>query len=159
MSQALLNRTPRQLRARSEIEELEKAMREGIEKGELVQTQHDGTTEEGDREVQHFFAEGVYGRALVIRAGQTVIGRVHHQDRLVIICAGECMFIDEDHRRRVQAPYIETFKAGCKTAVYAITDILWIAVIATELTDPIKILKTLSSANHDEFTRRMGGKT
>ncbi|EFK95082.1 hypothetical protein LDC_2913 [sediment metagenome] len=60
----LLNPSPGQVAVRRKIDDLEAAIRGAVAAGEMEQTFHDGTTEEGDREAEHHFAQGVYARSM-----------------------------------------------------------------------------------------------
>ena len=149
----LLVRSAAELTVREQIDALEQAARESIATGELVQTHHDGTTDEGNKEADHFFAKDVYCRGLWIPAGCLVVGRLHIQSRVCIVAAGRCRWVDEFHQEPVEvsAPWVGEFKAGSKTAVYAYEDTYWVAVTGTSMTDPQEILHTLSVSNHEQY--------
>ena len=80
-----------------------------------------------------------------------VIGKLHREDRICIIAQGDCTFVDEFKKRRVQAPYVGEFKAGSKTAVYAHTDTYWVACHGTELTDPNEMVEKMVSSDHEDY--------
>jgi hypothetical protein len=144
----LASRTASQLHTRAQIDELEASLRASIDTGEVTQSIADGETDEGSAQCQHYFADGAYARALWIPAGTCVVGKVHKQTRICVIAAGKCRFIDEFRSEEVEAPWIGEFKAESKTAVYAITDTLWIAVLGTELKDPQQIVRELTAPSH-----------
>lgn len=147
----LLARTEGQLATRSKIDAIESVMLEGISRGELEEALHDGETEKGRDECDHFFAQGVYARGVLIPAGTAVVGKLHKQSRICVIAQGDCQFTDEFHTERVQAPWVGEFRGGTKTAVYAHSDTYWVAVTGTDLKDPIEILQTLSAKDHAEY--------
>lgn len=151
----LLARTEGQLATRSNIDAIEAVMRAGIASGELEEVLHDGETEAGDDECDHFFAQGVYARGVLIPAGTAVVGKLHKQSRVCIVAKGDCQFTDEFHSERIQAPWVGEFKGGTKTAVYAHTDTYWVAVTGTDLKDPTEILQTLSAKDHAEYAEHI----
>ncbi len=105
----------------------------------------------GEGECQHIFHDGLYARGLLIPAGELVIGRLHRQDRICIIASGSCIFVDENQRKEVSAPWFGAFKKGSKTAVYALSDVYWIAILRTELTDSRTAFESLTCASHEEY--------
>lgn len=151
MNDLALPEEERRLAARASIEDLEAAMRREVAEGKLVQTLHEGGTETGHDECEHFFGDRVYVRSLWIPAGTCVIGRLHKQARVCMVLAGRCRFVDEFQQREVEAPWIGEFKAGSKTAVFAETDTLWAACLGTELTDPQTAFYELTAGSHSEL--------
>lgn len=147
----LLERTPHQMLARHKIDILESSMREAVAAGEQEQTLFDGGTEEGDGQCQHAFGDGVYARSLLIPAGTCVVGKIHKQARVVIIAQGHCRFVDEFHEQEVKAPWMGEFKPGTKTAVYAFTDTVWVACLATEHKDSREAFASLVVDTHPEY--------
>ena len=137
---------PQQLARRNQIQALQDAILEEIASGREKQTFADGATDEGNDQAEHYFAEGVYGRGVLIPAGNIVIGRLHLHSRICVIAKGRCAFIDENIEglQEVEAPWVGEFPAGSKTAVLALTDVYWIAFVGTHQTDPQEILKTMS---------------
>ena len=148
-----------QLAARDKISALEHALRESIAIGEIELTIHDGTSEEGDDQAEHFFAEGVYGRGLWIPAGSLVIGRTHVQSRICVVAAGRCRWFDEynPEPREVLAPWVGEFNPGSKTAVLALEPTYWLAFVGTQLTDPFEVLDTLSDPDYESYAKRLRG--
>jgi hypothetical protein len=153
----LLRPSPGQLATRVRIDELEAALRQEVEAGELEQTFHDGTTEEGDQEAEHYFAEGVYARSMWLPRGTVIVGRMHIQSRVCIVSAGHCKWWDEFNPEpvEVRAPWIGEFKPGSKTVVAAIEDTYWTAIVGTGLTEPMEILDRLSTPNAVEYLKRI----
>lgn len=144
---ALAVRSEQQLAIRAGIDDLEAALRAEIAEG-MEQTIFDGASDGGDAQCRHYFGDKVYARALWIPAGTCVVGKVHKQRRICVIAAGRCRFVDEFRDEYVEAPWIGEFEAGTKTAVFAETDTLWIAVLGTELTDSLEIVNQLTAPSH-----------
>lgn len=158
MGNELTNREPWQIARRKQIDLLEDLMHAGVETGALEQTLYDGATDEGNDQAVHFFGDGVYARAVEIPAGTCVIGKLHKLARICIIAKGSCTYVDEFHRRTVEAPFVAEFRPGTKTAVYAHTDTVWIAVVGTDMTDPQQILEEWSALDHADYASYAEGK-
>lgn len=146
-----MNLPAHRLEARRRIESLEAGLAEGLASGKVGATVHNGGTEEGDAECDHYFAEGVYARSVLIPAGTAVVGRVHKQSRVCIVAQGTCTFMDEHQQRKVAAPWVGEFAAGSKTCVFAHTDTLWIACVGTDLKDSRTAFGVLSAATYEEY--------
>jgi len=147
----VLNVPAHRLEVRATIDALEASIKASIATGELEQSIFDGGTSEGSDQCKHYFAQGVYVRTLLIPAGTVVVGRIHKQSRVCLILTGKCRFVDEYQDREVVAPWVGEFEAGSKTAVYAITDTLWAAVVGTDIKDPQEAFQKLSAGNHSEL--------
>ena len=139
------------IKQRSSIEALQESMTDLIERGEIPQTIWDGGTKEGDAQCQHAFGDGVYCRSLLIPAGTCVIGKIHKQDRVVIIAQGRCRFVDEYHEGTVEAPWMGEFRKGSKTAVFAETDTVWVACVATDSKDSRTAFDELTVGDHETY--------
>ncbi len=146
---------PTPLAVRAGIDALEQAMEKEIASGDREQTLFDAATQDGSEQGEHYFAEGVFVRSVLIPAGEVVIGRLHYQSRVCMVMSGKCTFINEQRRKTVTAPWIGEFKAGSKTAVYAHSDCLWAACVGTDITDPIEAVSTLSGRNHTEYQAQL----
>ena len=136
---------------RKSIDALESALKEGCETGDMECPLHEGSTDEGNDECEHFFGDGVYVRSLWIPAGMVLVSRLHKQARVCLILSGRCRFVDEFQAQTVEAPWIGEFKAECKTAVFAETDTLWAACLGTDLKDPKTAVLTLTATSHREL--------
>jgi hypothetical protein len=145
----LVLRTPGQLQVRGKIDRLETSMRQEIAAGKMEKTIDDCA--ENNDQADHYFGHNVYARGLWIPAGTIVIGKLHREDRICIIAAGDCTFVNEWEKKRVKAPFVGEFKAGSKTAVFAHEDTYWIACHGTELTDPDEMVKELVSPDHEDY--------
>jgi len=128
------------------IEALQERIDKGVASGELG-----AKLKGGEDECQHVFGGGMYARGLLIPAGELVIGRLHKQVRIVVIASGSCVFVDENRRREVHAPWIGSFEKGSKTAVFAKTDCYWVAILKTDLEDSKTAFDQLTCATRAEY--------
>ena len=131
---------------RTGIEALQARIEADVASGELT-----AKIKGGEEECEHIFGGGMYARGLLIPAGELVIGRLHKQERIVVIASGSCVFVDEDRRREVCAPWFGSFEKGSKTAVYAKTDCYWVAIFKTDLEDSKTAFDQLSCATRAEY--------
>lgn len=85
--------------------------------------------------VTHHFADGIYGRECFIPAGSVLTGKVHKHSTLNLLIEGEITVTTPEGMRRIVAPAVFVSPAGCKKAGYAHTDVRWVNVHPTKLTD------------------------
>ena len=91
----------------------------------------------------HHFGPGVYMREGRIPAGTVVTGRQHRTEHLNILAAGEITVWTEDGMKRLKAPAVIKSMPGAKRVGYAHTNVVWITVHATDLTDVAEIERQL----------------
>ena len=117
----------------SHIVKLKQSMESAINSGELKQVAFP---------LEHFFADGLYGRRIYVQAGATVVTAVHKSEHITIALKGHCVVVDEHgDRHDVIAPSVFVTKPGTQRAVYAITDTEWLTVHHYE--DEDKSLETV----------------
>lgn len=85
---------------------------------------------------EHFFADGMYARAVFRPAGAVIVGRVHKREHFYIILSG-CVDVTtaDGSLERHTAPKIIVSKPGTQRAVYAVVDSLCMTVHRTDNTD------------------------
>lgn len=83
----------------------------------------------------HHFADGLYGREILIPAGCTLTGKVHKGEHLNFLMQGDITVWTEDGMKRLQAPAVIVSKPGTKRVGHAHTDTIWVTVHATHETD------------------------
>lgn len=81
--------------------------------------------------LRHVFADGLYGREILIPAGTMLTGKIHRKADLNFVLYGEIDVLTECGMKRVVGPCWFAGKAGAKQVGYAHTDTLWITVHAT----------------------------
>lgn len=90
-------------------------------------------------EPEHHFAPGQYLRVLRIPAGVALTGMMHAHEHLSILAEGSIRVTTDDGMKTLHGPMIVHAKAMTKRAAIALTDVTWINVIPTDLTDPAEI--------------------
>lgn len=96
-----------------------------------------------DRLVSHFFAPGLYARALFIPKGGLVVGEAHRTGHMNMLAQGLLSVATEEGVITVGAPYLVTSQPGVKRVGYAHEDSIWITFHPTDLTDPAEIEKVI----------------
>lgn len=109
--------------------------------------------------LRHDFADGLYGREILIPAGTLLTGKVHRHADLNFVLYGEIDVVTEGGLKRVKGPCWFAGKPGAKQIGYAHTDTLWITVHATENRDldtlEDEILLPCPSSPHDFVTGKL----
>lgn len=88
-----------------------------------------------DLPVGHYFADGIYARALLIPAGTALTGKMHRQRHLNFLLQGTIRVWTEQGMKDLNAPQIIVSEPGTKRVGYAYTDVIWATVHATDKTD------------------------
>ena len=104
-----------------------------------------------DLEVDHYFSDGLYGRAIFIPAGVAATGKVHKKDHLSFLMMGTLSVLTDDGMQTLTAPKIIKASKGTKRAVYSHTDSVWVTVHATDATDPEQAVDELVEPGRPEI--------
>jgi hypothetical protein len=101
--------------------------------------------------LQHVFAPGVYMRQIHIAAGMMVIGAIHKYAHGNVLAQGKCWVVTEYGGEELCAPLTFTSEPGTKRLVYALTDVVWTTVHATDMTDPEEIERDIIAKDYSEI--------
>lgn len=86
----------------------------------------------GDNEMMpltHKFCDGMYVREIFIPAGTLLTGKIHKHEHPNFLLMGTASMITEDGGLiMMSAPQSLISPAGCKRAIYALTDLRWVTV-------------------------------
>lgn len=85
-------------------------------------------------ETTHHFADGLYGREILIPAGCTLTGKIHKGEHLNFLMQGDITVWTEDGMKRLQAPAVLVSRPGTKRVGYAHENTIWVTVHATRET-------------------------
>lgn len=102
-------------------------------------------------EPMHYFAKGLYARAIHIPKGTLLTGKIHKQEHLNIVAQGVISVLTEDGPQTVRAPFTMVSKPGTKRVGYALEDTVWITVHATDETDVNKIDDELVVDTYEQY--------
>lgn len=110
------------------------------------------TLPEVDCPLQHSFIDGVYVRTIFIPAGTVIVGKIHKHSHANILSKGEVVVMTEDGgREHLAGPMTMVSPAGCKRAVYAVTDSTWTTIHQTDETDLAKIEDWVIAKDYAEY--------
>jgi quercetin dioxygenase-like cupin family protein len=105
------------------------ARREQILAFEATLRQHPRAVH-GDSEqfpLTHYFAPGMYLRAIQIPAGSLLVGKIHKQAHLVVLLQGALrLYTEAGGLQEVRAPQVLQSPAGAKRAALALEDTVWV---------------------------------
>ena len=117
----------------STVEDLAKAMR---------------TMPQVELQTEHYFAGGMYCRALNLPAGTLAAGKQHKQPHFFIVVQGAIAIIQDGAERKVyEAPSIIVSGEGTRRAALALVDSVCITVHRTDKTDLDEIEEELIVAD------------
>jgi hypothetical protein len=77
---------------------------------------------QAETEVEHFFADGMYGRRCFISADNIVVGKVHRHEHFVLLIKGSATINTDRGMERVSAPHVWVSPPGAKRILYTHTD-------------------------------------
>ena len=103
--------------------------------------------------VEHYFADGLYGRALHIPKHCCLTGAIHKREHINILAKGEITVLTDDGPQRIKAPYVMVSKPGTKRAGFAHEDCVWITVHACDETEVEKAEAALVTNDYEEWLR------
>lgn len=86
-------------------------------------------------EPEHYFADGVYGRVMHLKADDVVTGKMHRFSTLNILLSGKLRITTDRGVQDVEAPAIFVTEPGTKKVCYAYTDASFMNVHPTKLKD------------------------
>jgi hypothetical protein len=86
-----------------------------------------------DCKTDHYFADGLYLRQIIIPEGATLTGAVHLTETLDVMIYGDLIVITEDGRRHITKPgSVFVSKIGRKKVAYALKETMWLTLHAVE---------------------------
>lgn len=90
-------------------------------------------------EPEHYFAEGVYVRSLLIPKGVCVVGKIHKTEHICFLMKGALLVATESGEKILEAPHIVVSPPGTKRLGLALEDTLWVNIHPTNERDLAKI--------------------
>ena len=100
----------------------------------------------------HRFADGIYVREIFIPAGMLLTGKIHKHAHPNFLMQGEVLVVTEQGgQEHLRAPLAMISPPGTKRAVYALTDVVWITVHASEETDLTKLEAQIIAPDYEAY--------
>ena len=81
-----------------------------------------------ENEPVHYFAEGMYGRELPIRAGAFVVGKIHRHEHFTFLLSGTATINTDRGMETITGPHTWVSPPGAKRALYTHTDCVFFTV-------------------------------
>lgn len=77
---------------------------------------------QADTDVEHFFADGMYGRRCFIPADTVVTGKIHRHEHFVLLIKGSATINTDRGMERISAPHVWVSPPGAKRVLYTHED-------------------------------------
>jgi len=100
-------------------------------------------------EVEHYFADGMYGRKMIINKGVAIVGKIHKHSHINVISQGVIDVYTEFGTVRYEAPITFVSEPLTKRVVKAVEDTVWTTVHVTSETDLDKIEKEVIAESYN----------
>lgn len=82
-----------------------------------------------DIEPKHHFANGMYGRELLMPAGTLIVGKIHKHEHLAIMVYGDILvYTEQGGKKRLKGYNMMVSPAETKRVVYPFEDTLWVTI-------------------------------
>lgn len=94
-------------------------------------------------ETVHYFADGMYCRAVIRPKGTLIVGKVHRKEHLYIVAKGKVEVAGDEGTQTHEAGDVLVSKPGTKRAVLALEDSICMTVHRTDKTDLDEIEKEI----------------
>ena len=83
---------------------------------------------QADIPLRHYFANGLYGRAITMPAGALVVGKLHKVEHFCVVSKGDVSVLTEDGPKRLKAGDLFTSYPGTKRVLYAHEETVWTTI-------------------------------
>lgn len=83
---------------------------------------------QADIPLQHYFADGMYARTIVMQPGTLLTGEIHKEEHFCILSKGKVSVLMEEGPVTISAPYIYPSMPGTKRVIYAHEESVWVNV-------------------------------
>ena len=88
--------------------------------------------------VQYHFGPGICIRERMAPAATLIVGHKHKYPNMSMIVSGACAVFEDGRMTEILAPFIFVGEPKRKV-IYALTDVVWLNILSTDLTDPAEI--------------------
>lgn len=86
--------------------------------------------------LEHYFAEGVYGRLMKVPAGNWVVGKAHRTEHIAIMLKGKATITSDDGTvKLIEAPFMGVIPAGKKKMAYVLEEMWYVNIHPTDTKD------------------------
>jgi hypothetical protein len=106
---------------------------------------------QADHEVQHLQIHGVYVRILRLKAGTMLTGKIHKSTHISILAQGTLKYATSDGADIITAVTAMVDQPGIKRLGYAMTDVVFINVMRTDLVSIEDIERKMVCDTFEEY--------
>lgn len=96
-----------------------------------------------DLEVEHHFSHGMYAKRMVLKEGYVIGSHKHKFPHMSILAKGIARVETDGESKIYEAGECIEIAAGIEHRIFALEDIVWFCIHATDETDESKIDETL----------------
>ena len=109
-------------------------------------------------DLDHHFADGLYGRRCRVGAGSVFTTKVHKKEHISVCLAGKIVIVDEAGERvEITAPHVFITPAGTHRAIYVLEDVDWLTVHAYDAEPDLDIIvQTLTCDSREQYNNLLG---
>jgi hypothetical protein len=101
--------------------------------------------------LEHFFARGVYARALHIPKGYVLTGKIHKYSQINVLLKGKMAIASVEGTKDMNAGDIIESGPGVKRAGYAYEDSVWLTIHGTHERDLERLEEELISPSFESY--------
>jgi hypothetical protein len=104
-------------------------------------------------DVMHHFADGIYCRTVLMRAGEFIVGKIHKKEHIVVVSAGRARVVSEEFgAKEIIAPAVFKSRPGVKRALHIVEDMVWTTIHknASNTEDMSELEEQLIAKDYDE---------
>ena len=94
----------------------------------MVRSIANGEIKQVDCQLDHYFAEGLYGRRMYCERGTAVASQRHKKQHFTFVLKGSCKVFDGKSVRRFTAPAVWITEPGTQRVIDCETDTEWMTV-------------------------------
>jgi quercetin dioxygenase-like cupin family protein len=98
---------------------------------------------ETDIGIVHHFSSGIYAKQMYLPKGFIALSHSHIFDHLSILAKGSVIVKTDTTTQEYKAPSCITIEKNTNHSIYAVEDVVWFCIHATDETDLSKIDKVL----------------
>lgn len=93
-----------------------------------IVAENGGATGADDVPITHHFLPNVYGREMTVKAGTTIVGKIHRHKHMCVVLSGRFKVVSEFGEWDAKAGDIIISEPGTKRALYAYEDSRWLNI-------------------------------
>ena len=102
--------------------------------------------------VKHYWGDEIYGREMHMRAGMSLVGKMHAKRHFFVLLSGEITAWTDKGMKRMVAPQVIVTEPGTKRVIAAHTDCRFMTFHGTSQVTEESVLNEIIIEEDDEIT-------